>query len=75
MAVSDEIIVIAIGLATNYLIIYKKSRILGNIIFMGLSISIMAFAVNDTLASVGLMMLLGSMFSAVHDVITPRKKR
>lgn len=77
MAVSDEVIIIAIGFAVNILVYHKMSRMIGDLLFMGLSISMMAFSTGNTFSAVGLMMLGGSIALSVHDLLTyrPRKKR
>lgn len=74
MAVDNHIIIMCIGFAFNYLVLYKSNKFFGNVMFAGLSIAIMAYSTDATFASIGLMCLLGSLINAVYDVLSKRTK-
>jgi hypothetical protein len=74
MTVSNEIWIIGVAYLVNLLVIYKKTRILGGIIFMGLSIATMAYSTSNQIAAVGLMLLLGSIGVIIHDLFKKPEK-
>lgn len=69
MAISDEIFIIAVGIAFSYLVLYKKNRILGNIGMAGCGIAMMAFSTGNTHSAIGLIILLGSILNTIYDLI------
>ncbi len=77
MAVSDEVIIIAIGFIINYLIIYRSSKLLGNIGFFVIGFTILGLGSGAIFSAIGLLILIGSALKLVFDVadawIKPRK--
>lgn len=68
----NEIIIITIGLAYSYLVLYPKSKLLGNVAYALCGLAIMAFNTGNTYSAVGLLILLGSIINAILDLI-PKK--
>lgn len=69
MAVSNEVVIIAIGFMFNYLVVYQKSKFLGNILYMGTGILLMSFSLEPIVTGIGLLMLIGGFISLIVDFI------
>lgn len=63
-----------IGFVFNYLIIYKKNRMFGNLGFLGLGILMLAILPADTLyAGIGIFIIIGSVISFAYDLTNKLK--
>lgn len=70
MAVDNEIVLIGIALAFNYLVIMKRMKYLGGIVFLGLGLAIMSFNTGNLYAITGLLTMIGGLATIVYDVLT-----
>lgn len=69
MALNDQVIIIIIGLVFNYLVLYKRNKFFGGIVYMVISLITMGYSTDNTTASIGLIMLLASFVIFIYDMI------
>lgn len=69
MALNDEVIIIALGILFNYLVIYRKHKILGGMIFLAISIGITYYSVAGIINLVSILMMIGSIAILVYDIL------
>lgn len=77
MAISDEVFIIALGFVVNYILLYKRNKFLGNVIYLGLSFAITYTAfdptngtVELTTAMVGVILIFVTLFNLLWDGIS-----
>lgn len=75
--VSDAIITAFIGTTFTYLIVYKKNRFIGNLIFAGIGVMIMGVegltGTPDAMITLtGAIIFFGATISLIYDLISPK---
>jgi len=72
----DITIWLAIAMAFNYFLVYRKNRFFGNLVFMGVGFLMFYILPSDLLyAGVGFVIISGSIISLVYDVMSSLKAR
>lgn len=68
MAVSNEIIIIALGMAFGWFM-YPKSKFFGGIVLFVCGFATMAFNTGNTYAAIGIVIMLGSLILFITDIV------
>lgn len=75
MAISDEIFMLGLGFILNYVLLYRKNKLLGSIAFVALSAITMSSSTDPVMASSGLVILLISSVSTLYSLFPLNAKR
>lgn len=70
MAVSDQMIATVVLFIFNYLVIYKKNRFMGNMVYMLIGIGLMYFFLGTLYMYAGLLIAIGSAVNLIYDLIS-----
>lgn len=68
LQIQDSTIITALVIIFNYLVVYRRNRFFGNIIFMGSGIMLMSLSTETINRSAGLIILLGGIVSFLYDL-------
>lgn len=70
-------IIIGLGILSiiNILIFYKNNKLFGNIVFIGIGLSLTYFAGDFILSGMGVILTLGAIINAIYDSINKLKKK
>jgi len=74
MAVSDNTVFILMAVLINYLIVYNKNRLVGNVLFMIIGLGIWSQLISAN-AWIGVVLFFMGMVSTLYDLIAGGKQR
>lgn len=68
MAISDEVFTIGLAILFIYLVIYRRNRLVGSILFMLTGVALASFTTGTINTSVGAIITIGSLISLIYSL-------
>lgn len=73
MAVSDELLVSIFLFAFNYLVLYKKNRFIGNIVYIAIGFGLMYVFLGELYMYAGIIIAVIGTINLIYDLFKPLK--
>ena len=73
MTVSNTTMYVLMAIMVNYLIVYKKNKVIGDIIFVAIGLGM--WSVEVTQDWIGMTIFFGALISLIYDLITSMGKK
>lgn len=75
MTIEENILLILVGFAFVYLVVYRKNHMLGNMGYIGLGLSIYLLENTTAVNALGLIVMFGAIASLIYDVTSKFSKK